>query len=60
MCVCVCVCVRMATAAAALLDELMGRSRNVIPGKEAQELDWSDAEVLPMMSWFLYLSRSRP
>lgn len=35
----------MAGAAAALLDELMGRSRNVLPGKETQETDWSDAEV---------------
>jgi hypothetical protein len=35
----------MAGEAAALLDELMGRSRNVIPGKEVRETEWSDAEV---------------
>ena len=35
----------MAGEAAALLDELMGRSRNVIPGKEVREMDWSDGEV---------------
>ena len=33
------------SAAAALLDELMGRSRNVIPGKDVEEIDWSNAEV---------------
>jgi hypothetical protein len=35
----------MANAAAALLDELMGRGRNVLPGKEVQEMDWSDPVV---------------
>ncbi|CAI7988996.1 Luc7-like protein 3 [Geodia barretti] len=35
----------MASAAAALLDELMGRCRNVIPGKEVQEMNWDDSEV---------------
>ena len=35
----------MASAAAALLDELMGRSRNVLPGKEVQEMDWGHPEV---------------
>ena len=35
----------MASAAAALLDELMGRSRNVIPGKDVQEMNWDDSEV---------------
>ena len=35
----------MAGEAAALLDELMGRTRNVIPGKEVRETEWSDVEV---------------
>lgn len=35
----------MAGEAAALLDELMGRTRNVIPGKDVHEIEWSDAEV---------------
>lgn len=35
----------MAGEAAALLDELMGRTRNQIPGKDVREMDWSDAEV---------------
>lgn len=48
----------MAGEAAALLDELMGRTRNVIPGKEVRETEWSDAEVrqvsqspIHMCSW---------
>ena len=35
----------MAGEAAALLDELMGRSRNDIPGKDAREIDWNDPDV---------------
>lgn len=35
----------MAGEAAALLDELMGRSRNVIPGKEVHEVEWWNSEV---------------
>lgn len=35
----------MAGEAAALLDELMGKSRNVIPGKEVHEVEWWDSEV---------------
>ena len=32
-------------AAAALLDELMGRNRNVAPNEKGRELHWEDAEV---------------
>ena len=28
-----------------LLDELMGRTRNVLPGKDAHEMEWWDSEV---------------
>ena len=40
----------MAGAAAALLDELMGRSRNVLPGKEVQEMDWTYPDVYTFFS----------
>lgn len=32
-------------AAAALLDELMGRNRNVAPNEKVKELNWEDPEV---------------
>lgn len=32
-------------AAAALLDELMGRNRNVLPNEKVKELNWEDPEV---------------
>jgi len=32
-------------AAAALLDELMGRNRNIAPNDKAKELNWEDPEV---------------
>ncbi|XP_033213584.1 luc7-like protein 3 isoform X2 [Belonocnema kinseyi] len=33
-----------AAAAAALLDELMGRNRNVLPNEKPKELNWEDSE----------------
>lgn len=36
-----------AAAAAALLDELMGRNRNVLPNEKPKELNWEDPEVSP-------------
>lgn len=39
-----------AAAAAALLDELMGRNRNVLPNEKPKELNWEDSEV----SFFIY------
>lgn len=32
-------------AAAQLLDELMGRNRNVAPSEKTKELNWEDSEV---------------
>lgn len=32
-------------AAAALLDELMGRNRNIAPNEKVKELNWEDTEV---------------
>lgn len=32
-------------AAAALLDELMGRNRNIAPNEKVKELNWEDPEV---------------
>ena len=49
----------MAGDAAALLDELMGRSRNVIPGKEVHEVEWCDAEVSQLcgrVAFWLFLA----
>jgi len=34
-----------AAAAAALLDELMGRNRNVDPNEKGLELNWEDPDV---------------
>lgn len=34
-------------AAAQLLDELMGRNRNVAPNEKVKELNWEDSEVCP-------------
>ena len=36
----------MASDAAALLDELMGRNRNVAKSENAKEIEWSDEEVI--------------
>lgn len=41
-----------AAAAAALLDELMGRNRNVLPNEKPKELNWEDPEVC-VMRYFL-------
>ena len=35
----------MAGEAAQLLDQLMGSSRNAVPGEEVKQLHWSDDEV---------------
>lgn len=35
----------MAGEAAALLDELMGKRRNALPGKDVKETEWWDLEV---------------
>lgn len=32
-------------AAAQLLDELMGRNRNIAPNEKGKELNWEDPEV---------------
>lgn len=34
-----------ALAAAQLLDELMGRNRNIAPNEKPKELNWEDPEV---------------
>ena len=49
----------VAAAAAALLDELMGRNRNVGPNEKKVELNWEDPEVnkwLCLDSIFAFLS----
>lgn len=35
----------MALEAASLLDQLMGTTRNAVPGENVKELTWSDEEV---------------
>lgn len=35
----------MASEAAMLLDQLMGTTRNALPGENVKELNWSDEEV---------------
>jgi hypothetical protein len=35
-------------AAAALLDELMGRNRNIAPDDKGKELNWEDPEVISL------------
>lgn len=37
-------------AAAALLDELMGRNRNIAPNEKVKELNWEDPEVMHTQS----------
>ena len=39
-------------AAAALLDELMGRNRNIAPNDKAKELNWEDPEVICLCVMF--------
>lgn len=39
-------------AAAALLDELMGRNRNIAPNDKAKELNWEDPEVMCLCVMF--------
>lgn len=39
-----------AAAAAALLDELMGRNRNVLPNEKPKELNWEDPEVFASLT----------
>lgn len=41
-----------AAAAAALLDELMGRNRNVLPNEKPKELNWEDPEVSFWKCWY--------
>ena len=41
-------------AAAQLLDELMGRNRNVAPNEKVRELNWEDSEVI-FISLLLFL-----
>ncbi len=36
---------KMASEAASLLDQLMGTTRNAVPGENVKELSWSDEEV---------------
>ena len=36
---------KMTATAAALLDELMGRNRNIAPHEKVRELKWEDREV---------------
>ncbi len=36
---------KMASQAAVLLDQLMGMTRNAVPGDNTKELSWSDEEV---------------
>lgn len=43
-----------AAAAAALLDELMGRNRNVLPNEKPKELNWEDAEV-SIIQFYIHL-----
>lgn len=35
----------MASEAAQLLDQLMGATRNAVPGEDVKELKWSDEEM---------------
>lgn len=35
----------MASEAAQLLDQLMGATRNAVPGEDVKEISWSDEEV---------------
>jgi hypothetical protein len=39
-------------AAAALLDELMGRNRNIAPNDKGKELNWEDPEVSCLLAVF--------
>jgi hypothetical protein len=39
-------------AAAALLDELMGRNRNIAPDDKGKELNWEDPEVISLFVIF--------
>lgn len=41
-----------AAAAAALLDELMGRNRNVLPNEKPKEINWEDSEVILTIYYF--------
>lgn len=47
-----------AAAAAALLDELMGRSRNLAPTEQSSEVRWDDDEVSDVLNvkYRLYFS----
>ena len=42
------------SAAAALLDELMGRTRNFDPNEKPPELHWDDEEVSDINAGILY------
>lgn len=44
-----------AAAAAALLDELMGRNRNILPNEKPKELNWEDPEVRHCLPVFFNL-----
>lgn len=39
-------------AAAQLLDELMGRNRNIAPNEKVTELNWEDPEVAKILLLF--------
>lgn len=43
-----------AAAAAALLDELMGRNRNILPNEKPKELNWEDPEVKHLRNSFFF------
>lgn len=43
-------------AAAQLLDELMGRHRNVAPNEEIKETNWEDAEVSLLIFYYTIFS----
>lgn len=44
-------------AAAALLDELMGRNRNIAPNEKGRELNWEDAKVRILTNQYSKVSR---
>lgn len=45
-----------AAAAAALLDELMGRDRNLAPTEKKPELRWNDHQVMKLVKYTFFLS----
>jgi hypothetical protein len=49
----------MASFAAAMLDELMGRNRNVDPANKQDDLHWDDPEVDNFMEYIFNLTTGR-